>query len=373
MTKKNFLLIFSSIICAIFISELFVKFLISEPIYNRYTEKSSSSDISSPGVPDEGFFIKTKLGTRLKRNASGVVANHHLTGTDIPLRTNNFGLRGAPVNFKKDNRVLFLGDSVTMADYLVEEETFVKMSEVYINQNSPESVQHLNAGIGSIGIEEELNILQDLGPLLSPKLVILNLYLNDLASSPAIHLKKIPTFLNWSSIIKHVYQYLSIKEFEKNQNSNELFNEEEHYSEIMELFPQAQSEENWKTNRQSFNSLIGRWFNDWGKAFHPEARNLIHSFVKKIKNESEKLNAKLLIVIHPVAQQVEADFNANEAQLGFIELFKSSNIPTLDLLPHFRSHYKDNAKQLFFDHCHHNLDGSKLAAMHISKFISKHL
>ncbi len=70
----------------------------------------------------------------LRANAHVLLRNHGLSHRDIPLRTNELGFRNPPLGDKSRPRVLFLGDSITMADYLYEEETFVRRVETLVGR-----------------------------------------------------------------------------------------------------------------------------------------------------------------------------------------------------------------------------------------------
>jgi lysophospholipase L1-like esterase len=68
----------------------------------------------------------------------------------VTIRTNEYGLRGAPVlSSTPPRRILFLGSSVTLGWGVAEEQTVTQLLQHKL-QNAGENVEVLNAGIGNI-------------------------------------------------------------------------------------------------------------------------------------------------------------------------------------------------------------------------------
>ena len=366
----NLAVVLISVLIAIIIAEAGARIFMDNPMYSRFLPSEDKEGIVSEGVPDAGFYENTPLGKRLKVNANGIVRKHGLTGTDIPLRTNDLGFRGPPIEYDSRPRVLFLGDSITLGDYLVEENTFVaRVGEMSKDTDRP--LQTINAGVGSIGIEEELNILRETGHIVEPQIVVLDLYLNDIQASPALNLIPIPKLLRWSQIAQHYYQYKSVKQYENDPNKTTWIPREVEDSwkaQAAQKYPPVEGGD-WHTDRGAYNKMMVDWFGDWGSSYSDGGQARILSFADEIVAVSKSLGAMPMIVIHPTIFQVETVYNPNEAQLAFVEHFNSTGVPVLDLLPIMRSKYAADGRRLFYDHCHHNIEGAQLVAQQIYPFI----
>jgi hypothetical protein len=340
------------------------------PLYSRFEADVHHGGIEAQRLPDTGFYEQTPLGKRLKVNASGVVRNHFLTGSDIPLRTNELGFRGPPVVFDDRLRTLFLGDSITLGDYLPEERTFVHLVGE-MSMGSPTPLQTINAGVGSIGLEEELNILRETGPRVKPDLVVLNIYLNDAQPSPAMHLIPIPRALRWSRMVQHAYQALSLLRFrasggaEQGRISQRVL--ESWRRQAARDFPPGPGD--WRTDRAAYNRVMLEWFGDWGSAYSDGAQQRILDFARQIFDVTESLGARPLAVIHPTRLQVEAELQTDEPQQVFVAGIHRAGVPVLDLLPALREEYAADPRPLFYDHCHHNIEGAAVVADRIYHFL----
>ena len=96
------------------------------PLRERKNVTLKDGRIFSKGVPDSGFYIHTPTGRRLRRGASGVITGHHLSRRDIEFSTNSLGYRDEEVGEKgdRDYRILVLGDSITLGDYVEADQTY---------------------------------------------------------------------------------------------------------------------------------------------------------------------------------------------------------------------------------------------------------
>lgn len=338
-------------------------------MYARFVAEEDKDGIESKGIPDEGFYENTPLGKRLKVNAQGFVRDHALTGTDIPMRTNKYGFRGPAIEDDERHRALFLGDSITLGDYLIEEHTFTYLVG-QMSRTTPYPMQTINAGVGSIGIEEELNILREHGYKVKPDIVVLNLYLNDIQASPAIHLKPIPYGLRWSRMAQHAYQAMSVKAYENNPQRSTWIPQELEESwkqQAAQKYPPGPGD--WVHERAAYNQMMVDWFGDWGSSYSDGGQQRITRIAQDIIDLSSKLGAETYVVIHPTRFQVETVYDVNEPQLAFIKYFEDAGVPVHDLLPTLRSHWQQNHRQLFYDHCHHSIEGAAITAMDIFNFI----
>jgi len=79
----------------------------------------------------------------------------------------------------------------------------------------------------------------------------------------------------------------------------------------------------------------------------------------------ESSNRSLLLVLHPVRDQVESSVLDDTPQRYFLELATDLGLPALDLLPTFRTAFNNHDRPLFFDHCHHTPRGAEIVASEI--------
>ncbi len=98
------------------------------------------------------------------------------------LQTNSAGLRNTEEIIEDESvfRVLAIGDSFTYGYYVHNQETWTARLEETLNQRLTTRVQVLNAGVPGYTIEDELAYLREKGLALSPDLVILGVYTNDI-------------------------------------------------------------------------------------------------------------------------------------------------------------------------------------------------
>jgi tetratricopeptide (TPR) repeat protein len=100
-------------------------------------------------------------------------------GKAFSLRTNSHRMRGAEIADEpplEHRRILFLGDSFTMASSHRENETFVGHVQRILQQQSPRAVEVINAGVDGYGTYNELAYYQQHARKLQPHIVVLCLY-----------------------------------------------------------------------------------------------------------------------------------------------------------------------------------------------------
>ncbi len=111
----------------------------------------------------------------------------HLKGTSVRwfhLTTNSLGLREREIPFQKPPgvfRILLLGDSVSMAEGVELEETYLKQLESLVRGQGWRTLETINAAVRGYGNDQELVLFRRLGKRFEPDLVILAFYTgNDL-------------------------------------------------------------------------------------------------------------------------------------------------------------------------------------------------
>jgi lysophospholipase L1-like esterase len=97
--------------------------------------------------------------------------------------TNALGLRSGEVGPKARPRVLALGDSMTWGWGVAQGEEWVHQAGREIARRGGPELESLNGGVNGYGTEGALCRLEDLGPKLSPDLVLLGFFANDYADN----------------------------------------------------------------------------------------------------------------------------------------------------------------------------------------------
>jgi hypothetical protein len=339
----------------------------------RFDQKPNAHrSISVDGAPERGWvgglYQSTPSGRRLRPNVDGVIRNHALSHRDVPIRTNSLGLRGPEVDLSWHPRLLFLGDSITLADYLEEEATFTRQIETLAIQ-AGQPWQVLNSGVGGIGTEAEFSILKELAPRTSPDWTVLNLYLNDVQPSASIELITMPRLLQSSWIAQHLFQLGSVGRYYLATPSRDSISRatwEQWRAETKARFPGGTGD--YDAMPPAFYKLVHDHFSDWGSAWHPAARDRILQSIDAISAYARERHIRVAVVLHPVRFQVETVFLEDTPQKDFLEQLSRKGIPTLDLLPHLRAFQGEKAA-LFYDQCHHTALGSELVARAIYPFL----
>jgi len=115
-----------------------------------------------------------------RRGYAMIPETEHYT-YERPVRVNALGLRGAELPEAKgdETRVLCLGDSTTYGQGLAEDLTLPVLLEGELSRG-PRAVRVVNGGLRGYGTEQEIALLEELGPRIRPDFVVLFWYPNDL-------------------------------------------------------------------------------------------------------------------------------------------------------------------------------------------------
>jgi lysophospholipase L1-like esterase len=132
-------------------------------------ERVAARSMPDGGVVPEYFYMR---------------ANQKGWTVDVPVETNSLGLRGSEVPIAKTPgtvRILAIGDSHTFGYAVPEEDTWPRALESELRRLRPgEAIEVVNGGVQSLAIEQEIQLLEDRLLPLSPDLVILAYYWNDM-------------------------------------------------------------------------------------------------------------------------------------------------------------------------------------------------
>ena len=324
--------------------------LFSLELYLRLTEthivrEEADGIMPSMELDAELLVEYTPLGRRLIPNSRVLIKNHRISHRDIKMEINSLGFRDdelSPEKGRDELRILILGDSITWASYLQAEETFVERAEEYLRQSLPShSVEVINAGVGDIGLKEEIAILEERGLAARPDLVVVSFYLND--SRPPWGFPGELGSRGWlrrhSLLAETIYKNLKLRSFIKEEGEDRL------------AWASAMNKMNWAGDRITFLKLASLARYDWGAAWEENSWEVIGRELDRLKELSLEYGFKVAIVAFPVAFQVYADFEEDTPQQRIGEEARERGFSFLDLLPYLRE-YRKSHKDIYLDWCH---------------------
>ncbi len=170
MNRKKITSLLTNILLFIF-SVAFV-FIIGELFVRVFYPQTLISDLMEP-CPVYGLCMK--------KNTTGYQLSKEY---DVKIRLNNLGFRGEDFSLEPNlekKRILVVGDSFVFGYGVNENETLSAKLGGLIGAKNPQMNEVLNFGQMSFGTAQELIKFQEIGLMLSPSLVVLNVYLgNDL-------------------------------------------------------------------------------------------------------------------------------------------------------------------------------------------------
>lgn len=323
-------------------------------------------------ISSDRFYLlrETTKGKRLVRNAKVKILNHQLTNRDIDIATNSIGFRYSELSSEKpatEKRVLFLGDSVTLNNYLPEDETFTRIAEKIINDNSRRlSYQFINAGVEDIGITEEMEILKEDGLSIKPDAVVINFYLND--SRPPWGFEAEQGHPGWIRRYSFAVQWI-LNRYQLSSWFTKTGTERMKWV-------NDQYKYKWWLSENELRSLAKSAAYDWGAAWEQDSWTVVDQKLAELKNLSEKFGFRVVVIAFPVEFQLRANFIDDLPQKKLSALAQKYNFLFLDLLPTLRQSYLINhpiGKEPYLDQAHLTTFGNEVVAEVIAKFFSQHL
>ena len=312
---------------------------------------------------------------RLKPNIKGIIRDHSVSHRNIEINTNSLGYRNYELGDKRGGefRILVLGDSITLADYVQDNETYVRQLENILSKKiKNKDIKAINAGVGSINLADEFAILLETGRSVKPDIVLIGLYLNDAREGIAFKTKSLGIiskswFLSWAiKTIERRYNVNLIK-----VNTIKSVDKEE-----LQEFEKKNIHEDgitWRKSEKRFNQMIIDDWIDWGYSWSPGAWERIKEIMEEFKKIEKEDKFTTIVVLLPVKYQVENEYLKNDPQKYFNKTMEELEIPHFDLLPELREAYWDSNETLYYDHAHYNIKGNIVVADIIAEFLEDYL
>lgn len=186
---------------------------------------------------------------------------------DADTQLDGHGLRvdyGVPIcEITGNNRILFIGDSVTFGYDVQASETFCARTEQLLRKRHPAAgIQCLNFGITGYDLHQELDLLTHEGFDLSPKIVVLSICLNDVTkqfdaragADQARHreFSKAQAHTHWSGWVRAILAWTRRYQFGDDERATAAAFEHFEFNELLESPHSPKVEEAW---RRLFNDL----------------------------------------------------------------------------------------------------------------------
>lgn len=288
-------------------------------------------------------------GRRLVPNASVTLHNHPWSKRDVTVQTNSLGFRDDELPTEKspeELRILALGDSITVGDFLPAELGWVEQAEQHLQRQLPErEVEVINAGVGAIGIREEVNILVEKGLRTQPDAVVLGFYLNDSRPPRGFPeelgtqgLRGLFNALRRRSVLADVtYKRVKGWAHERKMASGEF------------RWVKEKEDVPWRTDHQAFLELAHEARYDWGAGWQEDSWPLVSEQLDRLKSLSHEHGFSVHVVAFPVKYQVYAEFLDDTPQRKMAELVQERGFTFFDLLPLLRER---RDLEHFYDQCH---------------------
>jgi lysophospholipase L1-like esterase len=322
-------------------------------------------------LASDDLIANTLRGRRLIPNAHVIVRHHQISGIDnIPIDINRFGYRGPEIPQKKgpgEFRILVLGDSITWADYLPEEQGYVRRLESRLRDAADtERITVINGGIGDVGTKEEVDILEEQGLRLSPDVVVVEWYLND--SRPPWGFAGELGGRGWlrrhSLVAEKAYMALHLYRWLGENGTDRL-----RWGRTSQILA-------WANRRDAFLQLARDAAFDWGAAWSPESWAVVDTQFARLRALADRHGFDVAVVAFPVSYQVYAGFVEDTPQRELRSRAAAFGFQFLDLLPLLRGwphlHWQARAfgdDEVYFDQCHLRIAANDVVAQEIASFL----
>jgi lysophospholipase L1-like esterase len=351
------------------------------PLPTRVTFKSTSA-MPAGNRSRDLFMIPTERGFRHSPNSEVIVVHPAARDTPTLYKTNSLGYRNREIGPKQGERILFLGDSITLGLAVNEEYTFVRLVEGMARGDGLRW-ETVNAAVNGLGTNGELAVLNETGLSLSPDVVVLGFYLNDFLESPGIYLESLPGLLDRSvlahQLVSHSSRYLYLTPSEREaldsppmlKPPDEIVTWQSEFRTHSTVLPGTGVAD---TAAMTLHEEILQNFEDWGGAFSPHVWGKLEGLLAEFVRLGAEHRFRFVILSFPVRQQVEPAPLFDYPQRRLREITERLGVPLLDLLPVFRAEQarrKVTDPPMFFDQCHLTPYGNQIAARVVYDFLKQ--
>ncbi len=374
-------LVLGSTAATLLFCELLARFLLP-PQQVVEIQRSSVSPSQAPrsSVVEEDGHIDSVIdwsghyGIRLRPNLSVTIKNHLLSRQDVRIETNSLGLRSPEAEEREpgEYRILVMGDSITLADYIDEEESFPRILEKRFEASGHSRVRVINAGLPGASTRDEYYHYLELKDAVRPDLVLLAMYLNDANDSEKFYARTLRWPYSKSRVLTWLVNRLQI--FEK--------------SFLSEAVAPAGINPGWKEEfRAGRNLRSGNMFHskdgfdfeiynaamDFGLAWNPKSWEILGKMVAVFRDAVVQSQSRFAMALLPVHLQVLGTVDDVYPQEQFLHMCHRLGIDCLDLRPVLRQAAAQKEKRLYYDHCHMTAFGNAVVAGGLEEWLEPDL
>ena len=366
----NLLLLLGSLVFALILCEVGARLLLppQQTVIVAPSKPTSGETYAQVDTHEEGSINSVILfggsrGARLRPNTRSQIIRHTLSGRDVLIEVNSMGLRYPELGKKASDefRVLVLGDSITLGDFLPEDETLTRQLEKLASGRSKRII-FINAGIPGAGTMEELYLYEEVRDRVQPDLVLVEMYLNDAQTAGEFYVRSIPRpysrsrFLTWAAnrvqivgktLFREGGAKIDPKWRERFRGGREL--------KSGDMF----------NSKAGFDFEIYNAYMDFGLAWNPRSWEILDGVAASLQKETREKGTPLAIALFPVHIQVLGSYQDHYPQDRCRELCARRGIPYLDILPALRADWQAHNQKLFYDHCHYTTYGYGVVAREI--------
>lgn len=292
-------------------------------------------------------------GVRLRKNVRAVVSGHHLSRQDVTLETSSIGLRYEELGPKQPDefRVLVLGDSITLGDYVNEDATYPRQMERLVAGRS-RRIRFINAGLPGVGTMEEFYLFMEIRDVVQADLVLLGMYLNDCQNPDAFHARSLPYPYAHSRLLQWAAERFSVVKVALWQDTHPGTTDPQ----WREQFRAGRDLHagDMLHKRDGFDFEIYHAYTDFGLAWNPQCWQIIDQEIAVLQRAVRESGAAFAITLFPVAMQVLGTVEDYRPQESFRAVCTRHGIRCYDLVPALR---KQASHEFFYDHCHQTQKG----------------
>ncbi len=374
-------LVLGSVVGTLLVCELLARVLLPPQQVVEIRQKSVSpsqaernSVVENDGHIDSVIDWSGQHGIRLRSNLSVIIKNHLLSHQDVRIETNSLGLR-SPELWKREAgeyRILVLGDSITLADYLDEEDSFPRILEKRFAASGHPRVRVLNAGLPGASTRDEYYHYLEVKEAVRPDLVLVAMYLNDATDSEKFYARTLRWPYSKSRLLSWLVNRLQI--FEKSFFSEPVapggidprWKEEFRAGRNLRSGDMFQSEEGFEF--EIYNAAM-----DFGLAWNPKSWEILGKMVAVFRDAVVQSGSRFAMALLPVHLQVLGTVDNVYPQEQFAQMCRRLRIDCLDLRPILRQAAGQKEKKLYFDHCHMTAFGNEVVAGQLEAWLRPEL
>jgi lysophospholipase L1-like esterase len=309
-------------------------------------------------------------GVRLTPNVRATIRSHRVSGRDVVIETNSLGLRHPQLAPKgaDEYRVLVLGDSITLGDYLFLDETYPAQLARRLAGRS-QRVVVINAGLPGASTSDELYHYLEISDAVDPDLVLLAMYLNDAQSSHHFYARSLAApyassrFLSWA--VNRVE--LARHELWRDETVAEI---DPGWREHFRGGRQLQSGDMYHA-RDAFDFEIYNAHRDFGLAWYTPSWDLLERITRTLSLAARERGHTLAAYLFPVHIQVKGTVDDDRPQASFKSMCRSLDLPCIDLLPILRTNWHDTGRDPYFDHCHLRTHANAVVADALAEWLDR--